>query len=96
MSEGKDLELSGQGVEVEFDPDEPQELPDTTVEQQLYSEAKRAKVGQKMHCPTCKRFLKKKSYQHVFCTNKGPNNCKDRYWNIVDETRFYRAIIMSE
>lgn len=38
-----------------------------------------AKIGNKMSCPSCKRELIKKSYQHKFCSTK----CKDDYWNLM-------------
>lgn len=51
-----------------------------------------AKIGTTIKCPTCGRLFVKKSYQQVFCRNKGRNNCKDRYWNISDGARRERAI----
>lgn len=57
----------------------------------LYHKAKRAKVGSNIECPVCGRVFCKKSYQQAFCSNKGPGNCKDVYWNTVDEDRMFRA-----
>lgn len=48
-----------------------------------------------IRCPTCgKRFLKR-SYQQAFCRNKGKRNCKDRFHNLVSETRREQAIAFS-
>jgi hypothetical protein len=56
-----------------------------------YDLAKKATVGETIECPACGKKFPKRSYQHAFCCNKGRNNCKDRYWNTVDETRADRA-----
>lgn len=37
------------------------------------------KVGDKINCAWCGKAIKKKSYQHKFCTTK----CKDSFWNIA-------------
>jgi len=58
---------------------------------QKYEENSNADIGSYMNCPICNRKIRKKSYQHKFCSNKGSGNCKDRYWNIVDENRLKRA-----
>ena len=50
-----------------------------------------AKVGSDIQCACCGKKFKKKSYQSKFCRNKGQNNCKDKYWNTVDEKRRFRA-----
>ena len=59
----------------------------------LYEAAKATKVGIIVCCPTCSKMFKKKSYQQAFCSNKGKQNCKDVYWNSVDEDRRLRASI---
>jgi ssDNA-binding Zn-finger/Zn-ribbon topoisomerase 1 len=64
---------------------------ETSCLRKAYNFARQAKTGTTIHCPTCGKRMKKKSYQHVFCSNKGRNNCKDRYWNTVDEVRAERA-----
>ena len=48
-----------------------------------YQAAKAAPVGSLIKCaaPGCGKKFIKKSYQQVFCSNKGRGNCKDRYWN---------------
>jgi len=56
----------------------------------LYKTAKAAKVGSMIECPGCGKRFKKKSYQ-AFCSNKGPGNCKDTYWNSTDEWRALRS-----
>jgi hypothetical protein len=57
----------------------------------LYDTAKAAPVGSKILCPTCRRSHRKTSYQKIFCCNTGRGNCKDRYWNSVDELRSIKA-----
>lgn len=57
----------------------------------LYRRAKKLKVGVNIECPVCGRVFRKKSYQQAFCSNKGRGNCKDTYWNMVDENRSFRA-----
>lgn len=58
-----------------------------------HNAAKKAKTGVQIECPTCSKVFKKRSYQQAFCSNKGRGNCKDRYWNIVDDKRQERAIL---
>jgi len=55
-----------------------------------YETAKSAKVGDKIECPSCGKTMSKKSYQHVFCSNKGYRNCKDTYWNYAKPERMER------
>lgn len=57
----------------------------------LYETAKAAKTGTQCTCPGCGKPFQKKSYQQAFCSNKGRNNCKDRYWNRASEGRSQRA-----
>ena len=57
----------------------------------LYDRAKAAPVGSRIGCPTCGKRHSKTSYQKVFCRNTGKGNCKDRYWNTVDEVRSIKA-----
>jgi hypothetical protein len=57
----------------------------------LYDKAKAAPVGSRVVCPACGKRHSKTSYQKVFCRNKGRGNCKDRYWNTVDEVRSIKA-----
>ena len=58
---------------------------------QLHTNNKKARVGSIIICPICLKKFSKRSYQHVFCRNKGVNNCKDRFWNTMDDTRLERA-----
>lgn len=61
---------------------------------QLYARAKAARVGSMIACPTCGKEHLKTTYHKVFCSNgktKRGGNCKDRYWNTVDEERSERA-----
>lgn len=53
-----------------------------------------AATGSIIECPVCSKKFKKATYHKVFCSNQkthGPENCKDRYWNTVDERRRERA-----
>lgn len=58
------------------------------VSQELqYDLNKKAKVGETICCPTCRKKFRKKSYQQAFDKTK----CKDRYWNTTDPERLERA-----
>ena len=59
--------------------------------QARYRDNKRSEVGTTIRCAGCKKRILKKSYQTQFCSNKGPNNCKDNYWNNTSDKRRYRA-----
>lgn len=59
-----------------------------------YELAKVAVVGSTVLCPVCHRAFKKVVKAQVFDRSKGPRNCKDRYWNAVNDDRRERAIIM--
>ena len=61
----------------------------------LYEVAKATKTGSECKCPGCGSMFTKKSYQQAFCSNKGRNNCKDRYWNRASEQRSFRAQLFS-
>lgn len=61
---------------------------------QAYTSAKTSPVGSTVHCPTCGVEHTKTTYQKVFCSNgktKRGGNCKDVYWNSVDDKRAERA-----
>ena len=58
----------------------------------LYEVAKATKTCNECKCPGCGNTFKKKSYQQAFCSNKGRNNCKDRYWNRASDERSMRAM----
>lgn len=61
----------------------------------LYLQAQEAKVGTEIRCPWCGKKHKKTSYQKVFCSNyktKGKKNCKDMFWNHVDDMRRERTV----
>jgi len=60
---------------------------------QKYNAARTASIGSVIRCPTCYRQHQKTTYHKVFCSNgrRRGGNCKDRYWNIVDDTRRDRA-----
>ena len=46
-----------------------------------YARSKAAKTGETVPCGFCSRPFTKTSYQQAFCCNKGPQNCKDKFWN---------------
>lgn len=55
-----------------------------------YNLAKATRVGSNIICPVCDRTIVKTTYHKVFCSNQKTRkhgNCKDTYWNIVDEVR---------
>jgi hypothetical protein len=59
-----------------------------------YAIAQRAEIGATIECPCCRKRIVKRTYHRVFCSNQkthGRKNCKDRYWNMTDETRRSRA-----
>lgn len=59
--------------------------------QYRYRIAKAAKTGESVTCPSCAKSFQKRSYQQAFCSNKGPSNCKDLYWNVTVPERLNRA-----
>lgn len=61
-----------------------------------YKAAKAAKVGSTVKCAACGKKFVKHSYQQVFCSNKGPRNCKDRYWNSMVPSRSLRAQLFNK
>jgi hypothetical protein len=59
-----------------------------------YDAARNAEVGATVECPCCRKRIVKRTYHRVFCSNQkthGRKNCKDRYWNMTDDTRRARA-----
>lgn len=61
---------------------------------QRYDRCCNSKIGSTINCPYCGKSFIKKTYHKVFCSNQkthGRKNCKDRYWNTVDEKRRARA-----
>lgn len=56
-----------------------------------YRRAKAAPAGSTVECPVCRLPFKKRTSPQAFCSNKGRGNCKDSYWNTVDEDRRVRA-----
>lgn len=69
----------------------PRVTSQTPIRHDRYEAAKSAKVGSMILCPGCGKLFLKRSYQHVFCSNKGRGNCKDRYWNRATAERADRA-----
>jgi hypothetical protein len=61
----------------------------------LHDVATHATVGATIQCPTCGKEHKKVTKSKVFCSNynaKGTANCKDRYWNTVNENKLTKLI----
>jgi deoxycytidylate deaminase len=64
-----------------------------------YNAATNAATGATIPCPNCGKLFVKALYNKVFCSNqhsKGRtklNNCKDRYWNVTDDSRRSRAAL---
>lgn len=57
--------------------------PDIQRARNLYETARAAKTGDAIVCPVCNTTFGKVNYQQAFCSNNGPANCKDRYWNLI-------------
>ena len=60
-----------------------------------YDTAKAANVGDTIQCPVCGQRIVKTTYHKVFCSNqktKKNGNCKDQYWNVVDEVRRVKTL----
>ncbi len=91
---GTEAEALSDWLEVAVEDDEDREVRLADERDRMraaYQAARQAKVGSMIECPTCRREVRKRSYQQVFCSNKGRANCKDRYWNTVDDVRTARA-----
>jgi len=64
-----------------------------------YEKVKKAKTGSSVECPVCLKKMKKTTYNKVFCSNgrtKQGGNCKERYWNSVDDKRRERAKLFKQ
>jgi len=59
--------------------------------QKRYADNKRADIGTTIRCACCARRIIKDHRQKQFCSNKGKKNCKDTYWNNVNDNRRYRS-----
>ena len=56
-----------------------------------YRDNLRADIGTTIRCACCAKRIIKKAKLHQFCSNKGKGNCKDTYWNNVNDNRRERA-----
>lgn len=66
----------------EYEPTEEEELELLFLNnQKIWNNNSAAKVGDKIKCPWCEKSMKKKSWQHKFCSTQ----CKDKHWNISPE-----------
>jgi len=70
----------------------------TVVDKMLsrYKIADEAKIGEEILCACCAKKTIKTTYHKKFCSNgktknRRGNNCKDKYWNTVDDSRRHRA-----
>lgn len=57
---------------------------------ELHKHNSSLKIGEFANCPVCGKLFKKKTKTHSFCSNgrtKKGGNCKDKFWNIVDERK---------
>ena len=63
--------------------------PSTAVDR--YNIIKAAPKGTRCTCPGCGKIITKNAYNTIFCSNKGPHNCKDRFWTSVRPERRERA-----
>jgi hypothetical protein len=61
-----------------------------------WDRAKKAPGGSVIPCPVCHRRFRKLRWGHVFCRHKGQGNCKDRFWNTVNDDRRERAAMMNQ
>ncbi len=52
-----------------------------------YNIAFSADAGSQINCPVCSTNIKKKTFNHVFCSSTGKGNCKDDYHNILNPDR---------
>ena len=66
------------------DPNRQQELDDMAL---FYQNAKGAKVGELLTCPTCAERFRKKTYNQCFCAS----GCRDTFWNLTKPERLQAA-----
>jgi len=57
-----------------------------------YMAVKSANIGDEVVCAICSKKFIKKTKTQAFCSYKGGQNCKDKYWNTVDLKRRERAL----
>ena len=69
---------------------------DVKAARERYEDAKRARAGDEVRCPSCGKRFVKRSHQQVFCGNRGRGNCKDYYWNRAVAERRDRAAAMGQ
>lgn len=67
-----------------IEPDRQKELDDMTL---FYQNAKQAKVGEILTCPTCATSFRKKTYNQCFCSS----GCRDTFWNLTKPERLVIA-----
>lgn len=65
-------------------PDRQNELDDMAL---FYQNAKQAKVGEVLTCPTCTNNFRKKTYNQCFCAS----GCRDTFWNLTKPERLQAA-----
>lgn len=50
-----------------------------------YYANRRAKIGDTMYCAGCGEALLKTTRRKQFCSTRGHQNCKNRFWNTIKE-----------
>lgn len=85
------------GIEEAYEASEFEREMDAEHMRLLYqrAKAKAGPVGSVVACPGCGKDVRKVHKDHVFCSRRGPGNCKDRYWNLTNEERRERAATMN-
>ena len=56
-----------------------------------YELAKSADSGTFVDCPYCASKFQKKNAMHLYCSNKGKDNCSDSYKNLINPERIRHA-----
>jgi hypothetical protein len=68
-------------------PQEPSQNSQQIDIKQRYDSAMSEGIGSTVGCPVCLTEVTKRTYNHVFCSSTGANNCKDEYHNILNPAR---------
>jgi hypothetical protein len=95
MSEGEYLyqvEMVDQADDDLRDSDLAKQFEEVSKWMRRYDSNRNAETGAIIGCPTCDKKIIKRSYQTQFCSNKGPYNCKDVYWNWVKPRGKFRHL----
>ena len=85
-----------EGIEEAYEAAEFEREMDAEHMRLLYQRAKIAPVGAVVACPVCAKDVHKVHKGQAFCSRRGRGNCKDRFWNTVNDERRERAILMNK